>query len=171
VSALTEAQVQRYGRQVLLREVGGRGQRRLLEAPFVVEGTGPAFDVAVAYLAASGSPVRLRRDAGGFLDGVALADFAPDAGLEGPPAGWLGPLEALPRADAAWHRVALGPGVVVGLSAHAPAPTDVAPAEADDEPVTQGALAALVAQRFVLGLETAMLVELGARGGRWARRR
>lgn len=55
--SLTEAQIQRYSRHVLLPEVGGLGQKRLLESSalivFTPEGEGAAA-VAAAYLVAGG---------------------------------------------------------------------------------------------------------------------
>lgn len=54
---LTEAQIQRYSRHILLPEVGGAGQKRLLESSslivFTREGEGAAA-VAAAYLVAGG---------------------------------------------------------------------------------------------------------------------
>jgi hypothetical protein len=54
---LTEEQIVRYSRQILLPEVGGRGQERLLEAGVRLCGRGPAQDCAEVYLAAGGSTV------------------------------------------------------------------------------------------------------------------
>ena len=55
--SLTEAQIQRYSRHVLLPEVGGLGQKRLLKSSalivFTPEGEGAAA-VAAAYLVAGG---------------------------------------------------------------------------------------------------------------------
>jgi hypothetical protein len=166
---LSEAQVQRYSRQILLKEVGGKGQRRLLEAPFEVEGTGPAIDVAVAYLAASGTPLRPSHPASGFVDGVPLASFAPDAETPGPAVGWLGHPASVSGAPVTRHRVVVGVGFVLGVRAGALAPP-VPAAATEAEPVSQGAIAALVAQRFVLGLEPADVVELRFEEGRWSRR-
>ena len=45
---LDEEQVDRFSRQILLREVGGRGQVRLLESRVLVSGTGPAASAAAA---------------------------------------------------------------------------------------------------------------------------
>ena len=54
---LREDQVQRYGRQILLREVGGKGQEKLLNATVAVRGEGASLDEAITYLAAGGSPL------------------------------------------------------------------------------------------------------------------
>ncbi len=51
---LDEEQVDRFSRQILLREVGGRGQVRLLESRVLVSGTGPAASAAATYLAGAG---------------------------------------------------------------------------------------------------------------------
>jgi hypothetical protein len=55
-AALREDQIRRYARHVLLPDVGGRGQARLLAAAVAVEiGPGRAAEVtALAYLAAAG---------------------------------------------------------------------------------------------------------------------
>jgi hypothetical protein len=75
-----EDQIVRYGRQILLRELGGRGQDRLLAVPVRVRAAGPAFDDAIAYLLAGGSPVELvGPPPQGFLAGVALDSLNPDA--------------------------------------------------------------------------------------------
>jgi len=44
---LTDAQIERYGRQIILPEVGGRGQERLLAARVAVAGAGPAATASV----------------------------------------------------------------------------------------------------------------------------
>ncbi len=56
MSALRDDQVRRYARHILLPEVGGRGQERLLAAAVAVEvGPGRAAEVAaLTYLAAAG---------------------------------------------------------------------------------------------------------------------
>ncbi len=54
---LTESQIQRFSRQILLREVGGAGQERLLNTPVHVVGRGEAFEVARATLLAGGTPL------------------------------------------------------------------------------------------------------------------
>jgi hypothetical protein len=70
--ALSEDQILRYSRQILLRQVGGRGQEALLEGGARLDGVGPAGLTAAAYLAAGGTPVmaseaRLEPAAVGFL--------------------------------------------------------------------------------------------------------
>jgi len=51
---LSDAQIERYGRQILLPEVGGRGQERLLAARVAVAGAGPAAVAAVTLLGRAG---------------------------------------------------------------------------------------------------------------------
>jgi adenylyltransferase/sulfurtransferase len=51
---LTDAQVDRYSRQIILPEVGGRGQARLLAARVVLTGTTAAAAAAGTYLARAG---------------------------------------------------------------------------------------------------------------------
>jgi len=93
---LSEQQIHRYSRQILLAEVGGRGQSRLLESGTQVIGDGAAAQDAAVYLAASGVRVVLsgtvQPGEEGFLASVAdlgrpraedlertLRDFNPDA--------------------------------------------------------------------------------------------
>src|SRR5437762_2326997 len=82
--ALKERQIKRYARQVLLPEVGGKGQEALLGTGAVAlsEG-GPADSVALAYLAAGGSPVRVPP---GRKVSAAEVGFLFDAGDTGKPA-------------------------------------------------------------------------------------
>jgi adenylyltransferase/sulfurtransferase len=52
--ALSDAQIERYSRQILLPEVGGRGQERLLATRVAVRGTGPAAITAATLLGRAG---------------------------------------------------------------------------------------------------------------------
>jgi len=52
--SLTDEQVERYSRQIILREIGGIGQRRLLASRCLLRGTGPALACAATYLAGAG---------------------------------------------------------------------------------------------------------------------
>jgi adenylyltransferase/sulfurtransferase len=54
VGGLSEPQIRRYSRQILLREVGGRGQSRLLSSGVVLCGLGPIGATSAAYLGAAG---------------------------------------------------------------------------------------------------------------------
>jgi hypothetical protein len=51
---LTDSQIERYSRQIVLPEVGGRGQERLLAARAAIVGRGEAVLFCAAYLAAAG---------------------------------------------------------------------------------------------------------------------
>lgn len=51
---LTETQIERYSRQILLREVGGRGQKRLLDGRVLIIGAGGLGAPIALYLAAAG---------------------------------------------------------------------------------------------------------------------
>ncbi|HLL54369.1 MAG TPA: ThiF family adenylyltransferase [Myxococcaceae bacterium] len=53
--ALSEEQILRYSRQILLKEVGGVGQERLRDNGAALTGTGSAQLTAAAYLGAGGS--------------------------------------------------------------------------------------------------------------------
>ena len=51
---LADEQIDRYSRQIILPQVGGKGQERLLQARVLVVGTGDAQISALLYLAAAG---------------------------------------------------------------------------------------------------------------------
>jgi len=51
---LTDAQLDRYARHIVLREIGGEGQRRLLAASVAIVGAGGIGSPAIQYLAAAG---------------------------------------------------------------------------------------------------------------------
>lgn len=52
--SLTDQQLERYARHIVLREIGGAGQARLLNAHVVIIGAGGIGCPAIAYLAAAG---------------------------------------------------------------------------------------------------------------------
>jgi molybdopterin/thiamine biosynthesis adenylyltransferase len=54
MTALADAQLERYARHIVLREVGGEGQRRLLAATIAIVGAGGIGAPAIQYLAAAG---------------------------------------------------------------------------------------------------------------------
>lgn len=51
---LSDAQLDRYARHIVLKEIGGEGQRKLLRAHVVVIGAGGIGSPAIQYLAAAG---------------------------------------------------------------------------------------------------------------------
>jgi molybdopterin-synthase adenylyltransferase len=51
---LTDAQLDRYARHIVLKEIGGEGQRKLLQAEVAVIGAGGIGAPAIQYLAAAG---------------------------------------------------------------------------------------------------------------------
>src|SRR5262249_7214547 len=52
--ALSEIQLDRYARHILLREIGGPGQRKLLESRVLIVGAGGLGRSAARFLAAAG---------------------------------------------------------------------------------------------------------------------
>jgi adenylyltransferase/sulfurtransferase len=52
--SLTDEQLDRYARHIVLKEIGGEGQRKLLEAQVVLVGAGGIGSPAIQYLAAAG---------------------------------------------------------------------------------------------------------------------
>jgi adenylyltransferase/sulfurtransferase len=52
--SLTDAQLDRYARHIVLKEIGGEGQRRLLDSAVVLIGAGGVGSPALQYLAAAG---------------------------------------------------------------------------------------------------------------------
>ena len=132
---LEERQIQRYARQILLPEIGGRGQRALLEAgAAALGGGGPADSVALAYLAAGGTPVvapshrQVSEAELGFLFGAgdvgkpaaggfrsALVDFNPDAARQPGAVGLVAELPAQVSAPPPWVVMGWGEGGRGGL--------------------------------------------------------
>jgi len=54
VMSLTDAQLERYARHIVLKEIGGAGQQALLDADVAVIGAGGIGSPAIQYLAAAG---------------------------------------------------------------------------------------------------------------------
>lgn len=52
--SLTDAQIELYSRQILLREVGGIGQKKLLASSVFLAGSGATFEVVASYIAGAG---------------------------------------------------------------------------------------------------------------------
>jgi adenylyltransferase/sulfurtransferase len=69
--SLTDAQIERYSRQILLPEIGGRGQARLLAAHVVLAGDGEAATAAAVLLGRAGV---------GALDLLGHAQGLPEVG-------------------------------------------------------------------------------------------
>jgi adenylyltransferase/sulfurtransferase len=68
---LSDDQLDRYARHIVLKEIGGEGQRKLLEAEVVILGAGGIGSPAIQYLAAAGiGTLRVIDD-----DAVALANL------------------------------------------------------------------------------------------------
>jgi adenylyltransferase/sulfurtransferase len=51
---LSEIQIERYSRQIILPQLGGKGQEKLLDARVLVNGAGPLQTTVLLYLAAAG---------------------------------------------------------------------------------------------------------------------
>ena len=79
---LTDAQQERYSRHLLLDELGGEGQERLLSACVRVRGSSRASRWAARYLAASGVGTLILDDASAAAECRALS---PDVLVFGPP--------------------------------------------------------------------------------------
>lgn len=52
---LTDAQVERYSRHIILKEVGGKGQQKLFNGRVLILGAGALGSPAALYLAAAGA--------------------------------------------------------------------------------------------------------------------
>jgi hypothetical protein len=75
---LSDHQIERYSRHVILPEIGGRGQERLLESSVSIHGSGDAALLCASYLAGAGvGGLWLAR---GMLEGPAMSVLAPDVG-------------------------------------------------------------------------------------------
>ncbi len=154
---MREDQIVRYGRQILLREVGGRGQQKLLASPVRVWGSSEAIDDAVTWLAAGGTPIERRSDGelSGFLAGTPLEAFSPDSKSQLEPV-----LEVLPvgLTSTAPMQVVVGAGVAFRSPSACDACWQTTCQALASEPPggPVGSLAALTAQRLVLGWSDAL---------------
>src|SRR5216683_1298545 len=86
---LTQAQQERYARHLLLDELGGEGQERLLSSCVRVRGTGQAARWAARYLAASGVGSLVLEDVAAAAE---CRELSPDVRI-------LGPLDLDPDLD------------------------------------------------------------------------
>jgi [CysO sulfur-carrier protein]-S-L-cysteine hydrolase len=177
MQVLSEEQIQRYSRAILLAGVGGRGQLALLATGARLTAGGPALLTAAAYLAAGGTPVQgppgtLGVGDAGFLISAsefgqpaeatvrqALQHLNPDAAVSAVRQGTLAALplaDGLPRPLVAVGRRA-GAWVLWAATAEAcevclaEAVRGAEPPGGGPEAVQAGALAAFLFQRLLLG--------------------
>lgn len=172
--ALSDAQIDRYSRQIVLAEIGGRGQERLLGSAVCLVGRGPVIDTAARYLAGAGvGELRLDDDhaplaaalralndevavrpgdlAGAAavvaadLDAARWSDLAGDAYVAGVPL-----IAAGRRGDAGWLLRGDGCAVCAALAASGQPSAGIA-ALAPVVGGALGALAALAALSLALG--------------------
>ncbi len=172
---LSEEQIVRYSRQILLREVGGAGQARLLEAGVRLEGEGAALLTAAAYVGGGGSRVHasarpLLGVEMGYLASTAdvakpLDAVVTDAGFE---AGVVPPADEIVLREMVTPEPVAGDGlihlggvggdgrIVFAAEGTCTACVEVALRELGPVPPgledLVGAVAALVQQRLVLGM-------------------
>lgn len=135
----------RYSRQILLREVGGLGQKKLFAAPVQVCGWSDALEIAVTYLAAGGSPIVGARPGSTFLKDHRLPESsaAPIAAVCTPDQPSPLPLEVVVGDELALRT----PTTCAACWSLTRARVGTRP----HSPVIAGALAALLLQRQVLG--------------------
>jgi hypothetical protein len=76
VYKFTDAQIERYSRQIIVPHLGGRGQERLLAARLLLVGDAPDIEAPLAYLVGAGvGTIKLRLSGGqrGFAKNIAAA--------------------------------------------------------------------------------------------------
>jgi hypothetical protein len=88
---LTDAQIERYSRQIIVPHLGGRGQQRILASRIVIAGDSRDIEAPLAYLIGAGvGTINLRLTGGrnGFAKRIAaLRELNPDvcvSGADGP---------------------------------------------------------------------------------------
>ena len=190
--ALKERQIRRYARQILLPDVGGRGQQALLDGGAIAPSEGGMADsVALAYLAAGGSPVRVppgRRvsaaevgflfDAGAARAGrhaasalkAALEDFNPDAARNPPAMGLLAELPAPLSAPPPWVVMGWtsgGRGGLVYRTAEGCAACFLETARGFDSPTPSPAASVALGALGALAFQRCALGLSEPLGGRW----
>ncbi len=143
--SLSDLQIDHYSRQILVPEIGGRGQRQLLRSSFTVRGDSLAAGIAASYLAAAG---------------VARADSADlviaDSGVlhEVQPAKPAPPLIAIGGSDRPWYTRGTTTATCrecLTTPAGTEKPDPSGESTAACTPYVVGAAAALEAMRLLLG--------------------
>jgi len=181
---LSDSQIDRYSRQIVLSEIGGEGQERLLRAEVVIQGGSDAALVCASYLAGAGvgtlslGVIEPRHGLGNAVD---LETRNPDCRLvREARQPWLTIVLGRDVPDALWSTAAVVWGAASGdfvrmaylPAGHACAPClrEVAGRQPADEasPQMLGALLAMEALRVLLGLsrnELSILVEIDVARG------
>ncbi len=82
---LTDAQIDRYSRQIIVPHIGGRGQERLLATRMLIAGDARDIESLLAYLVGAGIgaiDVRMSRDQAGFSEKIAdIRKLNPDVSV------------------------------------------------------------------------------------------
>jgi hypothetical protein len=75
---LTDAQIDRYSRQIIVPHIGGRGQERLLAARMLIAGDARDIEAPLAYLVGAGVGTITVRAAGAIERIAAMRELNPD---------------------------------------------------------------------------------------------
>jgi adenylyltransferase/sulfurtransferase len=169
---LSDAQIDRYSRQIILPQIGAQGQQRLLQSAVAVVGDGALAEVVALYLAGAGVGRIALQGIDREALHAAIMDLNPDvaASLS---AGAFGEADLLMVCNATlaqldhsaaarrpviaggdrWLVVASNASVCAGCAARAVSAVDAPPSELDS-PVygVIGSLMALAALKFLVGI-------------------